>query len=256
MADLRQERRGTAAAWVSANTTLLAGEIGYETDTGYLKIGDGSLPWNRLKYVVGPPLSAAQFLSSSAYLTVTATLASAGSILARFRTNWNHTDSAAHVLFDMPNGIGGSISFNKFSDNNLYIGVAMGGDQRIVVGSGSYAFKYGQVHTLVYTWDDSSNAQEVFIDGTSKGTASTAFTFTAPTAAAVGNGSGGGTNFDGSIYDFKVMDRVVSSTEISDYAADVDPVSSSGNFNLRFHRKIEDIWNARTVVPTAVKIVP
>jgi hypothetical protein len=41
-----QVRRGTAAQWTSANPTLAAGEIGFETDTGKLKIGTGSLAWN------------------------------------------------------------------------------------------------------------------------------------------------------------------------------------------------------------------
>ncbi len=43
-------RRGTAAAWTSANPTLAAGEPGYETDTGKIKIGDGSTAWNSLAY--------------------------------------------------------------------------------------------------------------------------------------------------------------------------------------------------------------
>ncbi len=43
-------RRGTAAAWTSANPTLAAGEPGYETDTGKIKIGDGSTAWASLAY--------------------------------------------------------------------------------------------------------------------------------------------------------------------------------------------------------------
>lgn len=43
-------RRGTASAWSSANPTLAAGEPGYETDTGKLKIGDGATAWNSLAY--------------------------------------------------------------------------------------------------------------------------------------------------------------------------------------------------------------
>lgn len=43
-------RRGTAAAWVTANTLLDAGEEGYETDTGFRKVGDGVTPWNSLHY--------------------------------------------------------------------------------------------------------------------------------------------------------------------------------------------------------------
>ncbi len=43
-------RRGTAAAWTSANPILHAGEAGYETDTGKIKFGDGTTTWNALAY--------------------------------------------------------------------------------------------------------------------------------------------------------------------------------------------------------------
>ena len=43
-------RRDTAANWTSTNPTLAQGEPGYETDTGKLKIGNGSTAWNSLAY--------------------------------------------------------------------------------------------------------------------------------------------------------------------------------------------------------------
>lgn len=48
---LLEFRRGTAAAWTAANPTLAAGEPGYETDTGLLKVGDGATAWNGLAYL-------------------------------------------------------------------------------------------------------------------------------------------------------------------------------------------------------------
>jgi hypothetical protein len=45
-----QQRRGTAASWTSTNPTLAAGEIGFESDTGKIKIGNGSTAWNALAY--------------------------------------------------------------------------------------------------------------------------------------------------------------------------------------------------------------
>ena len=47
-----QSRRGTAAQWSSANPVLMAGEIGYETDTQKHKIGNGSTAWTGLTYFV------------------------------------------------------------------------------------------------------------------------------------------------------------------------------------------------------------
>ena len=45
-----QVKRGTASSWTSANTVLAAGEIGFETDTKKMKVGDGSTAWNSLSY--------------------------------------------------------------------------------------------------------------------------------------------------------------------------------------------------------------
>lgn len=47
-------RRGTAAAWTSANPVLGVAEPGYETDTGKVKIGNGSTLWNALAYHYDP----------------------------------------------------------------------------------------------------------------------------------------------------------------------------------------------------------
>jgi len=46
-------RRGIAAQWTSVNPILGPGEAGYETDTGKLKIGDGTTNWTGLSYFVG-----------------------------------------------------------------------------------------------------------------------------------------------------------------------------------------------------------
>jgi len=43
-------RRDTAANWTSNNPTLLEGELGWESDTKKLKIGDGATAWGSLGY--------------------------------------------------------------------------------------------------------------------------------------------------------------------------------------------------------------
>jgi hypothetical protein len=54
MATRMQQRRGTAAQWISLNDgdgpILAAGELGFETDTGQFKIGDGTNHWADLSY--------------------------------------------------------------------------------------------------------------------------------------------------------------------------------------------------------------
>lgn len=47
-------RSKTAASWTSQNPIVQGGEIGYETDTGMAKIGDGTSHWVDLPYIVGP----------------------------------------------------------------------------------------------------------------------------------------------------------------------------------------------------------
>lgn len=51
-----QLRRGTAATWTSANPTLAAGEMAFETDTSKFKLGDGATTWASLAYggLTGP----------------------------------------------------------------------------------------------------------------------------------------------------------------------------------------------------------
>lgn len=45
MATRMQQRRGTASQWTTANPILAAGEIGFETDTGEFRVGDGVNAW-------------------------------------------------------------------------------------------------------------------------------------------------------------------------------------------------------------------
>ena len=45
-----QPRRGTAAEWTSANPVLAEGELGWESDTGFSKRGNGSDQWADLGY--------------------------------------------------------------------------------------------------------------------------------------------------------------------------------------------------------------
>lgn len=60
MANKIQVRRDTAANWTSTNPTLSQGEIGFETDTYKIKIGNGSSAWADLGYFTAAGLSAAQ----------------------------------------------------------------------------------------------------------------------------------------------------------------------------------------------------
>lgn len=47
-----QLRHDTSTNWTSANPLLLAGEFAYETNTGRVKVGDGTTRWNSLPYLI------------------------------------------------------------------------------------------------------------------------------------------------------------------------------------------------------------
>lgn len=53
MATRFQQRRDTSARWFAQNPVLADGEIGYETDTGVIKFGNGSSRWTDLKAALG-----------------------------------------------------------------------------------------------------------------------------------------------------------------------------------------------------------
>ena len=46
-----KHRYDTASNWTTNNPVLLAGELGIESNTGKMKVGDGTTLWSRLGYV-------------------------------------------------------------------------------------------------------------------------------------------------------------------------------------------------------------
>lgn len=67
MADLIQIRRDTAANWTSANPTLAQGELGIETDTSKVKVGDAATTWTGLSYLI----DAGDYLTATSTNTLT-----------------------------------------------------------------------------------------------------------------------------------------------------------------------------------------
>ncbi|HER5039186.1 TPA: hyaluronoglucosaminidase, partial [Streptococcus pyogenes] len=49
-----QFKRMSADEWARSDVILLEGEIGFETDTGYAKFGNGKSKFSALKYLTGP----------------------------------------------------------------------------------------------------------------------------------------------------------------------------------------------------------
>lgn len=104
-----QLRRGTASQWTAANTLLAQGEIGLETDTSKLKLGDGSTLWNSLSYFSGAGVTA---------VTATSPVASSGGLTPVISLSSGYGDTlnpyaskTANFVLAAPNGSAGVPTF-------------------------------------------------------------------------------------------------------------------------------------------------
>lgn len=90
----QKQRRDTAANWTSNNPVLLAGELGFETDTKKFKMGDGSTAWNSLGYInksiiADYTLTASNWNNNSYTLSVTGKTANNNAIVSNSNTGTN-----------------------------------------------------------------------------------------------------------------------------------------------------------------------
>jgi hypothetical protein len=102
MATRMQQRRGTAAQWISTNTgngpILNAGEIGYETDTNKFKIGDGTNHWVNLDYFIDASSTVNPAFGSS--------ITFEGATADAYETTLVVTDPTADRTITLPNATG------------------------------------------------------------------------------------------------------------------------------------------------------
>ena len=125
-----QVRRGTLAQWNAAAATLgngilYQGEIGYETDTGRFKIGDGSTAWGSLSYasvlpssfVAGSGISLSQGSNGS---TLTISLSNPNIQVSNITDFAEGVDDRVASLLTSGSGIG--LSYNDGA-NTLAVGI-------------------------------------------------------------------------------------------------------------------------------------
>ena len=109
-------RRDTAANWTTGNAVLAAGEVGYETNTGKFKIGNGSTAWNSLAYSIASNISAA-VLNDLGDVTITA--AASGDFLRWNGSAWINdavnlsTDTIGSYVESLIAGTGVTLSNNS-----------------------------------------------------------------------------------------------------------------------------------------------
>ena len=155
-----QVRRGLASLWTSTNPTLSAGEIGYETDTGLFKIGDGTTTWTSLSY------------------NSTVRALTAGSGISISNTNGNHTislsDPSIQVsdITDFVDGVNDRVDDLLTAGSNVQLTYTDNNNDtstlQIAVTGVSLS---GHTHVLSNITDVTASATEVnYIDGSTPGT--------------------------------------------------------------------------------------
>jgi hypothetical protein len=148
-----QIRRGTAAQWTSTNPTLASGEQGFETDTGKMKIGNGSTAWNSLAYIgagsvtsitAGTGLSGGT-ITTSGTIAIDSTVATLTD--TQTLTNKTLTDPKINLAF---NADSGSSYTAVLTDNGKVVTMSNGsGNTFRIPTNASVAFPIGtQINVL------------------------------------------------------------------------------------------------------------
>ena len=112
MATRMQQRRGTAAQWISTNAgagpVLNAGEMGWESDTNKFKIGDGVNNWSNLDYFAD--------INSTVNPAFGSSITFEGATADSYETVLQVTDPTADRTITLPNVTGTVITTGNLSD--------------------------------------------------------------------------------------------------------------------------------------------
>ena len=112
MATRMQQRRGTAAQWISTNSgagpVLNAGEMGWESDTNKFKIGDGVNNWTSLDYFSD--------INSTVNPAFGSSITFEGATANDFETTVSITDPTADRTITLPDATGTVITTGNLSD--------------------------------------------------------------------------------------------------------------------------------------------
>jgi hypothetical protein len=112
MATRMQQRRGTAAQWISTNggagPVLNAGEMGWESDTNKFKIGDGVNNWTSLDYFSD--------INSTVNPAFGSSITFEGATANDFETTLAITDPTADRTITIPDVTGTVITTGNLSD--------------------------------------------------------------------------------------------------------------------------------------------
>ena len=120
-----QLRLDTSANWSSVNPVLLAGEMGLETNTNRIKIGNGSTAWNSLGYF--PFAVSGGTVTGNLEIGTTGTLTFEGSSADNFETTLGVVNPTADRTINLPNvsgtiittGDSGTVTSTMIADGTI-----------------------------------------------------------------------------------------------------------------------------------------
>lgn len=135
-----QFRRDLSSNWTANNPILLQGEFGYELDTGFAKIGDGSTNWSSLDYFggTGPTGPVGSQGSTGATGQGVPTGGATGSFLVKnSSSNYDYIWSSSIISPAAPGSSGavGASGQAAFDSNYLYICIGTNSWRRIAYDS-------------------------------------------------------------------------------------------------------------------------
>lgn len=139
-----QVRRGTAAAWSSANPVLSSGEFGYDETNDKVKIGDGATAWNSLPFAHYKPSEVDDILED--YLNTTDTTID-GVLIGRAGVVRAATyDEVMPVVIQ---GINGSVPANpagRYCHKTDYVNLATTGGTQYVNIVQTWGYNYDRAN--------------------------------------------------------------------------------------------------------------
>jgi len=140
-----QLRRGTASQWTATNPTLSQGEMGLETDTYKIKIGDGTTAWNSLAYYndggvisVGATSPVASSGGTSPVISMpAATTSVSGYLTSTDWTTFNNKGSGSVTSVAATPGTGISITGSPITTSGTLNITNTAPDQTVVLNNGT-----------------------------------------------------------------------------------------------------------------------
>jgi hypothetical protein len=185
----------------------------------------------------------------------TAAIPTTGTLLLWLKPNWAETDGNDHVFFHVTDGASNFFVMQKFSDNNLYCGWKGASDTRVVVTSASYDITTTTWQNIILRWTAGAGS-ELFLEGTSIGTAGAPSTFTTTSNRTIGNYVSVNVGLNGNLAHYAVWGRALTNPQIAALQTktpdhpDVGPIGT--DWITLFNGSTANVWGGTIATLTSI----